>query len=216
MSWEDRNPVLFTSIYASVTELLILFSSLALIRLTLKYLVWWLLFWVTTFSLLVGFGHQWKRKQCICKLICCLWRNCVERREPGQFHFTRSCNCFDVILWIYDTGYLWKQFYNKNAKFPEIHSFHFSVYSNLARAIIGDRYWDGVWLGLNDSSAETIWVWLDGTRAYCDVVRWGKEEPNGHRLENCGELWGEFRSYFINDNVCSEHREGLCERKIVP
>ncbi|XP_076805967.1 C-type lectin mannose-binding isoform-like [Clavelina lepadiformis] len=86
----------------------------------------------------------------------------------------------------------------------------------LARAIIGDRYWDGVWLGLNDLSAETIWVWLDGTRANCDVVRWGKEEPNGHRLENCGELWGEFRSYFINDNVCSEHREGLCERKIVP
>ncbi|CAK8698553.1 C-type lectin domain family 17, member A-like [Clavelina lepadiformis] len=82
----------------------------------------------------------------------------------------------------------------------------------VGRAIIGSRYSEGIWIGLNDRLEESEWIWLDGSRA--DTIEWDINEPNGFGLENCGEMWDENKKFMINDEGCCDLHQGLCERKI--
>ncbi|XP_073770828.1 uncharacterized protein si:ch73-122g19.1 [Danio rerio] len=42
-----------------------------------------------------------------------------------------------------------------------------------------------VWIGLNDTVAEGIWTWVDGSALNNNLSFWASKEPNGGRGENC-------------------------------
>ncbi|KAJ8030095.1 Macrophage mannose receptor 1 [Holothuria leucospilota] len=71
----------------------------------------------------------------------------------------------------------------------------------------------GVWIGLNDVSAEGHFTWADGSPV--TFTNWAHLEPNGGTMENCAEIrhsMSEFMPGSWNDATCDSRFGALCQK----
>ncbi len=78
---------------------------------------------------------------------------------------------------------------------------------------------DDIWIGASDTSAESMWVWEDGTIFWQGgsrgqavggaFTRWDGGEPNDDGTEDCAEMGADGR---WNDAPCGVENEFVCER----
>ncbi|KAK0067568.1 lymphocyte antigen 75 [Biomphalaria pfeifferi] len=97
---------------------------------------------------------------------------------------------------------------NLGANLPSIHS---SLENGFLTSIAIRYGVYEIWIGLHDSSQETVFEWTDGT-SY-NFQRWLAGEPNNYRAsEDCVELYhGNW-----NDDNCNYVRPYVCVKKLVP
>ncbi|XP_055860395.1 C-type mannose receptor 2-like [Biomphalaria glabrata] len=116
--------------------------------------------------------------------------------------------CYKVILKGEDWHGARKYCESLGANLPSIHSRLENDFLN--RIAIEYGVYE-IWIGLHDSSQETVFEWTDGT-SY-NFQRWLAGEPNNYRAsEDCVELY--YGSW--NDDNCNYVRPYVCIKKLVP
>ncbi|KAK6969999.1 lymphocyte antigen 75, partial [Biomphalaria glabrata] len=114
--------------------------------------------------------------------------------------------CYKVILKGEDWHGARKYCKGLGANLPSIHSRLENDFLN--RIAIGYDVYE-IWIGLHDSSQETVFEWTDGT-SY-NFQRWLAGEPNNYRAaEDCVELY--YGNW--NDDNCNYVRPYVCVKKL--
>ncbi|XP_076836553.1 uncharacterized protein LOC143482159 [Brachyhypopomus gauderio] len=68
------------------------------------------------------------------------------------------------------------------------------------------------WIGLNDSSTEGVWKWVDGTALI--TTFWIAGEPNNiSESEDCAEIWNSADKKGWNDRTCNDKEQWVCEKR---
>jgi len=67
-------------------------------------------------------------------------------------------------------------------------------------------------VGVSDKETEGKWMWVDGSEATNDELKWKENEPNSSGNENCGHMLS-YRYGKMNDRICSNSLHGLCEKE---
>ncbi|ELU15880.1 hypothetical protein CAPTEDRAFT_79334, partial [Capitella teleta] len=69
---------------------------------------------------------------------------------------------------------------------------------------------EDVWTGANDIAEEGNWIWEGSDHQFEDLNRWGRGEPSGRTIENCGEMYKDI-DFALNDIRCNAVNDYICE-----
>ncbi|XP_045184486.2 CD209 antigen-like protein C [Mercenaria mercenaria] len=67
-----------------------------------------------------------------------------------------------------------------------------------------------VWIGASDTTAESTFVWIDGT-TFSAFTYWEPGQPNNYLNQDCVELGNRNGKWLWMDSRCTDKRFSLCE-----
>ena len=63
-------------------------------------------------------------------------------------------------------------------------------------------------------TVENLWQWTNGDMM--DMAKWHSDQPEGSRVENCAVLKYDESGNKFADEDCSQMRNFICEKTIIP
>ena len=66
------------------------------------------------------------------------------------------------------------------------------------------------WVGITERANEGVWLYLNDTTAEEDDLLWGSGEPNNFGTdEDCADIQGD---HSLNDGDCNEELQAICQK----